>query len=97
MLHMHRGDFFVFYENKINKIFSRLIFKMVSKIIVLSPSQVIPFQQLFPKKIEILPNSLPEEYIFGDKLFKNGNFVSYQIIFLKRVFWICSSFQRNQL
>ena len=75
VLHMHRGDFFGFYENKINKIFSKIILRLASKIIVLSPSQLTDFGKVFTGQIEVLENSLPQEYFLGDKTFTNKCFV----------------------
>ena len=75
VLHMHRGDFFGFYENKINKIFSKIILRLSSKIIVLSPSQLTDFGKVFNGQIEVLENSLPQEYFLGDKTFTNKCFV----------------------
>jgi len=75
VLHMHRGDFFDFYENRINRLFATIIFRLTSKIIVLSPSQLTDFGKVFTGQIEVLENSLPQEYFLGDKTFTNKCFV----------------------
>lgn len=52
VLHIHRGDFKIFYErNYFNKFISKLIFKMVNKLIVLSPNQKEEFSGYIDKKI----------------------------------------------
>lgn len=69
VLHIHRGDFDVFYnKNILHKSIAKLIFKLVDRLIVLSENQKIQFAKyVIENKIFVLENSLNEEYEFKRK------------------------------
>jgi len=78
ILHMHRGDFLKFYKNRFNKILSNMIFKLVAKVIVLSQRQKDEIERLFHNRIniiEVIENSLSDEFFIGKKQFTNMNFL----------------------
>ncbi len=77
ILHIHRGDFGIFY-NKIflNKFISKIVFKMTDKLIVLSKNQKKEFSNYLPQEnICVLENSLSEEYTLDKNLMYSNKFI----------------------
>lgn len=64
VLHIHRGDFEIFHKKSfLNAFISKLIFKNIDKLIVLSSYQKKEFSKYFLEdKIYVLENSLNDEY-----------------------------------
>jgi glycosyltransferase involved in cell wall biosynthesis len=77
VLHIHRGDFEVFYNKSIiNKFISIIIFKLTSKLIVLSENQKEEFAKYIDARcIYVVENSLIEEYELKKKDIKNKKFI----------------------
>jgi len=77
VLHIHRGDFEVFYsKNILNKFISKVVFKMTDKLIVLSENQKKEFSKYFPKEnIYVVENSLSKEYTFDKNLINSNKFL----------------------
>lgn len=77
VLHIHRGDFEVFYsKNIINAFISKLVFKMTDRLIVLSQNQKQEFLNYFQKEnIYIVENSLSEEYTLDKNTIGNNKFL----------------------
>lgn len=77
ILHIHRGDFEVFYNKFFfNKFISKIVFKMTDKLIVLSENQKKEFSKYFQKEnIYIVENSLSEEYTFDKNPINRNNFL----------------------
>jgi len=67
-LHIHRGDFEVFYKKSfINRFLTKLIFNFTDKLIVLSKNQKQEFSMHFDNNnIFVLENSLSHEYEFKE-------------------------------
>lgn len=75
VIHIHRGDFFTrFYKGTINKILSRLIFRLCGKIIVLAEKQKQEFEMVF-KPCEVLYNTVDLEYKAESQEKRNIHFV----------------------
>lgn len=77
VLHIHRGDFEQFYNKSfLNTFISKLIFKNINKLIVLSPNQKKEFSKYFFKtKIYVLENSLSYEYKSDKKYINSKKFI----------------------
>lgn len=77
VLHIHRGDFEVFYsKNILNAFISKLIFKMTDKLIVLSENQKKEFSKYFQKEnIYVVENSLSEEYAFNKNNIGSNHYI----------------------
>jgi len=77
ILHIHRGDFKVFYYKFIlNKFISNLVFKMTDRLIVLSEYQKKEFSKYFQKEnIYVVENSLSEEYTLDKNAIGSSNFL----------------------
>jgi len=77
ILHIHRGDFEIFYyKNILNKFISKIIFRMINKLIVLSCNQKNEFSKYIDSsKIFILENSLLEEYKMIKQNIESSNFI----------------------
>jgi len=77
ILHIHRGDFEVFYsKNILNAFISKLVFKMIDKLIVLSKNQKNEFSNYFQKEnIYVVENSLSEEYILDKSAISSSQFL----------------------
>lgn len=69
VLHVHRGDFFLsFYQSILNRITTKLVFRLADKIIVLSNQQKEEFQdKLGVNKFNVLENTVREEHLFDKK------------------------------
>jgi len=76
VLHIHRGDFFSrFYKNLIIKLTTRLIFRLVDKIIVLSETQKSEFTAAFSHTFHVLLNTVELEYPSISHTRGNCNFI----------------------
>ena len=77
VLHVHRGDFELFYhKNILNKIITKIIFMLINKLIILSDNQKIEFTNYIKEdNIYVLENSLSEEHDFEVKKKSNKNFL----------------------
>lgn len=69
VVHIHRGDFGVFYnENILNRLITKVIFRLTNKLVVLSHNQKGHFKNFLKEEnIYVLENSLNQEYNFEDK------------------------------
>lgn len=98
ILHIHRGDFGVFYnKNILNKFISKIIFKMTKKVIVLSENQKIEFLKYFEKEnIYIVENSLSEEYALDKNSIRSIRFLYISnYIKEKGIFELLDVFKNN--
>ena len=77
VLHIHRGDFDIFYnKNILNKFISKIIFKITDKLVVLSDNQKKEFSKYFARKnIFVLENSLIKEYKYNKAEIKENKFI----------------------
>lgn len=77
VLHIHRGDFEVFYsKNNLNQFISKLVFKMTDRLIVLSQNQKKEFSNYFQKEnIYVVENSLSEEYTLDKSAIGSSKFL----------------------
>ena len=77
VLHIHRGDFEVFYSrNILNKFISNLVFKMTNRLMVLSENQKKEFSNYLQKeKIYVIENSLSEECILEKNSIGSNKFI----------------------
>jgi glycosyltransferase involved in cell wall biosynthesis len=63
VLHLHRGDFFSrYYQKKINRFLTKLIFRLSHNIIVLSENQKSEFETFFKRPFLVLFNTVESEY-----------------------------------
>jgi len=63
ILHIHRGDFFSrFYRSSINRVITRIAFRLSKKIIVLSENQKAEFEKAFNRPFHVLYNTIEAEY-----------------------------------
>jgi len=76
ILHIHRGDFNLWYSKSLsNRLLANLVIKLSEKIIVLSEIQKIAFNKIFAKPVFVLHNTV--EYEFDNALNekKNNQFI----------------------
>jgi glycosyltransferase involved in cell wall biosynthesis len=76
ILHIHRGDFTLWYQkNLFNRLLANLVIKLSEKIVVLSESQKIAFNELFVKPVFVLHNTVEYEIDYTLKEKKNNHFI----------------------
>jgi glycosyltransferase involved in cell wall biosynthesis len=76
ILHIHRGDFFKWYERNIfNRLLANMVIGLSGKIIVLSDIQKIAFNALFAKPVFVLHNTIEYEFDYPLKEKKNSHFI----------------------
>jgi glycosyltransferase involved in cell wall biosynthesis len=76
MLHIHRGDFFKWYDKNIfNRLLANLVIGLSEKIIVLSDSQKIAFNELYTKPVFVLHNTVERELDYPLREKKKSHFI----------------------
>ena len=76
ILHIHRGDFIVWYnKNLSNRLLANLVIKLSEKIIVLSDIQKKAFSEIFAKPVFVLHNTVEYEFDYTLNKKKNNHFI----------------------
>lgn len=76
ILHIHRGDFNMWYnKNLSNRFLANLVIKLSKKIIVLSDIQKIEFNEIFAKPVFVLHNTVEYEFDYTLNEKKNNHFI----------------------
>lgn len=96
ILHIHRGDFFMWYEkNTFNKWLADLVIGLSGRIIVLSDIQKNAFNKLFAKPVFVLHNTVEHEYDYPLREKKHCNFIYISnYLYEKGIFDLLEVFSR---